>query len=195
MNLPIAAVVREAIVAYDEGRYGDANRLFAQASTVSAGDDLRVLNGLYLTHWKLRHQAEAKNAFGRLVGSGLNNKKLAMKFLFAPGGTSFIADRDIQAQYTFWLQEIARQTATQGACMKVVGHTSKTGGAEVNARLSLQRAEFVRERLSNNAATLRNRIAPVGAGFSQNLIGLGTDDARDALDRRVEFQVVECSQL
>lgn len=32
-----------------------------------------------------------------------------------------------------------------------------------------------------------------GVGFRDNLIGSGTDDASDALDRRVEFEVVACS--
>jgi hypothetical protein len=30
-------------------------------------------------------------------------------------------------------------------------------------------------------------------GFRENLIGTGTDDLRDALDRRVEFRVRSCS--
>jgi hypothetical protein len=30
-------------------------------------------------------------------------------------------------------------------------------------------------------------------GFRENLVGTGTDDARDALDRRVEFKISECS--
>jgi hypothetical protein len=29
-------------------------------------------------------------------------------------------------------------------------------------------------------------------GFRENLIGTGTDDARDALDRRVEFKITGC---
>jgi len=31
-----------------------------------------------------------------------------------------------------------------------------------------------------------------GFGFRQPLIGIGTDDFRDALDRRVEFSVRDC---
>jgi hypothetical protein len=30
-------------------------------------------------------------------------------------------------------------------------------------------------------------------GFHENLVGSGTDDLRDALDRRVEFKVRSCS--
>jgi len=32
----------------------------------------------------------------------------------------------------------------------------------------------------------------IGKGFRENIVGLGTDDARDAIDRRVEFIVVDC---
>ena len=33
---------------------------------------------------------------------------------------------------------------------------------------------------------------PRGAGSRENIIGSGTDDQRDALDRRVEFRVTPC---
>ena len=32
-----------------------------------AGAQLRVYNGLYLTHWKLGHRDEAAQAFGRMI--------------------------------------------------------------------------------------------------------------------------------
>jgi outer membrane protein OmpA-like peptidoglycan-associated protein len=32
----------------------------------------------------------------------------------------------------------------------------------------------------------------VGMGFRENIVGSGTDDLRDALDRRVEFKVRSC---
>ena len=39
---------------------------------------------------------------------------------------------------------------------------------------------------------LSGRLQPVGMGFKKNLVGTGTDDMRDALDRRVEFKVRPC---
>lgn len=36
------------------------------------------------------------------------------------------------------------------------------------------------------------QLTSTGMGFRENLIGGGTDDARDALDRRVEFRVRGC---
>ena len=32
----------------------------------------------------------------------------------------------------------------------------------------------------------------IGMGFRENLIGTGTDNAVDVLDRRVEFRIVPC---
>lgn len=32
----------------------------------------------------------------------------------------------------------------------------------------------------------------IGKGFSENIVGTGTDDDRDALDRRVELFVIKC---
>jgi hypothetical protein len=29
-------------------------------------------------------------------------------------------------------------------------------------------------------------------GWRENLVGIGSDDVRDAIDRRVEFKVVDC---
>jgi hypothetical protein len=36
------------------------------------------------------------------------------------------------------------------------------------------------------------RLKSDGVGSREALVGLGTDDIRDALDRRVEFRVVNC---
>jgi hypothetical protein len=46
--------------------------------------------------------------------------------------------------------------------------------------------------LEAEAPPLRNRTITSGKGSRENLIGTGTDDARDALDRRVEFIVIRC---
>ncbi|MEZ5730115.1 MAG: hypothetical protein R3E48_20350 [Burkholderiaceae bacterium] len=56
------------------------------------------------------------------------------------------------------------------------------------------RAEQVKRQLGRRIAALRGRIDTVGKGSSQNISGLGTDDMRDALDRRVEFKVADCKK-
>ena len=42
------------------------------------------------------------------------------------------------------------------------------------------------------SALVGARIKTQGMGFRENIIGSGTDNAVDALDRRVEFKVVGC---
>ncbi|HVJ97143.1 MAG TPA: OmpA family protein, partial [Acidimicrobiia bacterium] len=54
------------------------------------------------------------------------------------------------------------------------------------------RAAAIQRELGNESPQLMGRTEALGMGFRQNLVGSGTDDAGDALDRRVEFKVVQC---
>ena len=76
--------------------------------------------------------------------------------------------------------------------MRVVGHTSRTGSARTNETLSRQRAEAVQSMLERDNRALSAKLSAAGVGSREALVGLGTDDMRDALDRRVEFRVVDC---
>ena len=76
--------------------------------------------------------------------------------------------------------------------MNVVGHASRTGSEQFNDRLSQQRATYIKGRLEAEAPELASRIGATGMGFRENVVGTGTDDARDALDRRVEFKITGC---
>ena len=91
-----------------------------------------------------------------------------------------------------WLQQIAQHTTQSSACLEIVGHTSRTGPEPLNERLSLRRAESIQQQLEAKAPALRNRTITHGKGSRDNLVGTATDDARDALDRRVEFNVIRC---
>ena len=62
----------------------------------------------------------------------------------------------------------------------------------MNDRLSRARAETVRRLLVAERAALANRLQATGMGFRETIIGTGSDDAADALDRRVEFKVATC---
>lgn len=190
--LPAAAVVNETIMAYNSGRVSAANLLYKEAATLSDPGDLRVLNGLYLTSWQLGQRGSARDAFSKLVASSLDLKRVPMKFLFQPGGTSFTAVGDLPQQYQIWVRALAQEIGKAQACVRIVGHTSRTGTVRVNERLSRQRAETVQRMLERSNRELVTRLAAAGVGSREALVGLGTDDQRDALDRRVEFRVVDC---
>ena len=187
-----AALVAEAIEAYDAGRYIEALDLYKSASSVPSGNQFRVLNGIYLTNWKLGRQQQAESAFARIVDYGLDHQRLAVKFLFRPGSTAFVPDPKLSGPYPFWLKAIATQTSGVTKCLEVTGHTSPTGPEPLNERLSLLRAEYVKSRLEGLSPVLAKRMIANGVGSRQTMVGNGRDDASDALDRRVEFKVIGC---
>jgi len=191
-RLPGAAVVNEAIIAYDGGKIPLANKLYKEAEPLADPGDLRVLNGLYITSWQLGQRDAARDAFGKLVESGLEQKRLPVKLLFQPGKTQFNAIGDLPQQYTMWVASIAQKAGSTPSCVRVVGHTSRTGSARGNEVLSRQRAEAVQRMLERDNRALAAKLSAAGVGSREALVGLGTDDVRDALDRRVEFRVVDC---
>jgi hypothetical protein len=187
-----ATTISEATVAYNSDQYQEALALYQTAAGKPGGDQLRVLNGIYLASWKLGRAKDAEDAFGKVVAMGLENNNLGVKFLFNPGTTTFWSDPQVSGPYGFWLRQIARQAVLARVCLNVVGHTSLTGSQAYNDRLSLQRAIYIKKRLETEAPQLAPRTKAAGMGFRENLVGTGTDDARDALDRRVEFKLIGC---
>ncbi|MEG0923316.1 MAG: OmpA family protein [Comamonas sp.] len=193
-SISTGAVINEADQAYEASQWQKALQRYQTAVQRSDGQQLRVFNGLYNTQLKLGHQQEAEAAFGQIVALGLGTNNLAMRLLFNPGTTEFWKDPIVSSPYPMWLRHIARETAQGDYCLTVIGHTSRTGTEAVNARLSQSRAKVVRDTLVQNDKRLATRIDTDGVGWRNNIIGSGTDDARDALDRRVEFKVRGCNR-
>jgi flagellar motor protein MotB len=187
-----ATLINEATTLYNQERYVEALGQYRSALATPTGEQLRVLNGIYLASVKLGRTAEAEQAFGRVVALGIAYNELGVKFLFNPGSTDFWSDSKVSGPYGMWLRQIAKEGTAARVCMNVVGHTSKTGSEQSNDALSLQRANVIRQRLSTEAAALAARTKTVGMGFRQNIVGSGTDNAVDALDRRVEFKIIPC---
>ncbi len=185
-----ASIISEATDAYATGKYREAIDLYNNArSSGAAGNQLRVYNGLYLANWKLGLQGPALTAFGETVDYSLGNNRLGVKLLFRPGSTGLQAD-PAGPPYNMWLQQIATKAAARHVCLQVTGNTSKSGSSVLNDRLSLLRAEYVRDRLQEDDPALAGKVIAAGAGSRENLIGTGADNATDALDRRVEFKVI-----
>ena len=191
-RLSTASLLQEAIAAYEAGRLQEALDHYEAASRRPDGQQLRIYSGLYLTQSQLGRTADAEKTFGTLARLGLESNNLSVKFLFKPGSTDFLTDPKISAVYPMWLRQIARQAAQIDSCVVVTGHTSRTGSEAVNDRLSLQRALTVKTRLVGEAPPLARKLREAGMGFRENIVGTGTDDASDALDRRVEFKVAAC---
>jgi len=191
-RLPINALISEGSNRYEAGNYAEALRYYETAAGRPEGQQLRVLNGLYLANTQLGRTDEAEKAFAKIVALGLATNSLSVKFLFKPGSLDFLADPKVSGPYNTWLRLVAREVAASKTCLTIVGHTSHTGTEQFNDRLSLQRAVAIQRRIEAQAPETAARLVAVGVGFRENLVGSGTDDLRDALDRRVEFKVRNC---
>lgn len=192
-TLNAAAAVADGVRAHEAGRYQDALVAYSTATSSPGGDQLRVRNGVYLANLALGRRQEAEDAFGQLVNYGLSRGRIAVKLVFQPGTTRYWRDAAITGLYPMWLRQIARQGEQSASCLSTVGHTSLTGPADLNDRLSFARAEAVRQQLIQRAPSLASRSAAEGRGSLEPVVGTGRDDASDVLDRRVEFRSLSCT--
>ena len=189
----VQALVSDGIRAYEEGRHQQALAFYEEARGLAPADQqLRIRNGLYLANQALGRRQAAEEAFASAVDYGLERGRLAVKFVFRPGSTAFWPDPAISGPYPMWLRQIASRTDARDACLEIEGHSSPTGSAAANDRLSLARAERVRGRLVAQRPGLRDRLEAEGVGSREPVVGTGADDASDVLDRRVEFEPRAC---
>lgn len=193
-GLVAEALIIDATTAYEAGQYGQALALYESAAARPEGQkQLRVDTGLYLTHEELGQSQEAEEAFARIVQDGINQDRLALKFLFESGSTAFWPDPQVSKPYPMWLRVIAEQVAQSPVCLDIIGHASPTGTAELNDRLSAARARMIEGRLIGQRPILRSRLVSEGVGAREPLVGTGKDDASDLLDRRVDFKARSCT--
>ncbi|MCX7593281.1 MAG: phosphate ABC transporter substrate-binding/OmpA family protein [Fischerella sp.] len=82
------------------------------------------------------------------------------------------------------VEEIA-EFNEQTVALRVIGHTSRTGDAAANQKLSQARAEQVRDYLRKRG--LKHNITAEGKGFTQPLPGFPADDPRN---QRTEIRLV-----
>lgn len=194
-SLPTSAVITEADKAFDDGDLKAALVLLQLAESRPDGKVMKTYSALYQAYRKQGMAKEAEGAFEKLVDLGLQNLNISTRFLFAVNSTDFVSDADLRGQYALWIRQIARRASAAGTCLQIVGHSSKTGTERYNENLSLQRAQAVQKALQKDFPQVTQKTRAIGRGFRDNVIGSGTDDLQDAIDRRVEFKVVECARL
>ncbi|MCB1955711.1 MAG: OmpA family protein [Rhodocyclaceae bacterium] len=190
----VSARIAEATEQYNAGNFSESGRLFKEALDASGGKSLLALSGLYQSEFRGGDFLAAERTFGELVAAAIGSGKLSIKFLFEVNGTAFAATGDLTRQYPMWQRQIAKQIAEGSACLEVQGHASRSGTEAYNDKLSARRAEYVANSLRSIRPDLKGRLSSSGKGFSENIVGSGTDDAQDAIDRRVEFKILPCAQ-
>jgi outer membrane protein OmpA-like peptidoglycan-associated protein len=92
-----------------------------------------------------------------------------------------------------WWRQLALHAGQHAAaCLHIAGHTGRGGSDEANESLSFRRAFVVRTQLVERASHVAPTTRVSGYGSKQMLVGSGTNDANDAIDRRVELVVGDC---
>lgn len=195
-SLDTSALLVEADTVYENNDYEQALLLFNTAASRADGQIMKTYAGLYETYRKLNQKKDAEQALAKLLSVSVQEThKLNMKFLFKVNSADFIEETALRQEYSFWLQQIIKYFQNNDRCFQIVGHSSHTGTATYNDKLSLSRAKKVQQLMKIDFPAVLQRAKAVGKGFRENLVGSGTDDARDAIDRRVEIVVVSCSKL
>lgn len=192
-QLPTAALLSQALAAYNAENWNEALTAYTAAAARSDGQQLRTFNGIYLSNARLGRMDAAAEAFGKIAALGLATNNLAVKILFRPNSaTEFFPGRELSDVYPIWLRQIARAAQTTNVCLEITGHTSRSGSEQVNDRISLARADNIKSLMVKEVPALASKLQVAGVGYRENIIGTGADDASDAVDRRVEFKVVDC---
>lgn len=115
---------------------------------------------------KLEPQTSASptkpDSSGQGFAAGLDNGlSQVLEDLVFPSGSSTLAEAD----YASLAALAAWMAADDARRVVLVGHTDASGALEGNIRLSLLRAESVRQRLINDYGITPNRIVAEGVGF------------------------------
>ncbi len=191
-GLAINALIGQADAYAERGRCTDS--LSRLQPPTYPGEDLRarLLQALYRCQTQEGQEQAAEASFGRIVALGIEQQRLSIKFLFQPASSGYVADPRLSAPYPMWIRQIAAATRQTGTCLDIAGHSGKTRAERRDPQLSQQRAEAVQAQLLAAEPELDGRLQTTGAGARALLVGTGTDDLRDALDRRVELKLRPC---
>lgn len=101
---------------------------------------------------------------------------------FQPNGSQLVAGAD-----AILLQIRQALALLPAAELIIIGHTDRVGSLEANDKLSLQRAEAVRELLAS-AGLERSSIGVVGRGEREPLVATA-DEVAEPRNRRVEIKI------
>ncbi len=195
-SLETMAILTEAGTAYESGDYKHALDLFTKASQREDGQLMRTYAGLYSVYRKLGQAEKTDSAFLKLLSISVKKYKIiTVKFLFNVNSVDFWKDEELTKQYESWLRIMGEYFYQSSFCLHIIGHCSKTGSGEYNNRLSMQRALRIQNLLEPSFPTIKQRSETIGKGYMENIKGLGTDDERDAVDRRVDFIILDCDIL
>jgi outer membrane protein OmpA-like peptidoglycan-associated protein len=177
---------------YEQGEYKKSLSYYDQAASSQSRPQIQVLNGQFTNLVRQAEWDRAEVVYAKLIRASIaETGNLASKITYSPN--SFLPIEGKAAIYGIYIRQIAKLVAAVPTCrIKIIGHSSRTGDAAYNDALSLQRSVWILKEMSSYAAGIGSKAETSGRGFKENIVGTGTDDVRDEIDRRVEFKFTQC---
>lgn len=192
--LTIHALLSDAEAYYNQLNYYEALNIYRDITQREGGEVMRAYGGLYATYLNLQQRDEAEKAFDKLVQLGIKNRSLSLKFVFNVNSLQF--GKDEKNEFPIWIKYLGQNfQKNQGMCVEIEGHASKTGEPRYNEVLSYCRAQAIQEEFALYFPDVHKRTNVIGRGFYNTIVGSGTDDERDEIDRRVQFKFFNCTDL
>jgi outer membrane protein OmpA-like peptidoglycan-associated protein len=181
----VAALHADAERAYGQDNYSEALKLFEQAAASEKGkNELRSYSGVYQSSIKLELFEKAKEAFAKIIAIAMPQGKFTAKFLFVKDSDSELYQEN-RNDYHIWIEQLKIYFRQNKQCVDIFGHSSRTGSAEYNQKLSEKRAKTIQQWID-----LQGRSRTVGKGVSESR---SLDGEENVFDRRVEFKPIDCS--
>jgi outer membrane protein OmpA-like peptidoglycan-associated protein len=190
------ALLMDAARAYEKADFMAAQTFLKKAVTPSGAGAVFIYNGLYLVNQQLGQSQAAARAMQNAIAVSIKKYgTLMVRLAFEKNSAEFPAETSIRDTYIEWLGHIAAYFRNTQDCLRIIGHTSRTGSESWNALLSKRRARFIQKKFKVMLPDVMARSEAVGIGSRKTLVGIGTDDNRDAVDRRVEIIILDCKKL
>uniref|UniRef100_UPI004056CA4A OmpA family protein n=1 Tax=Candidatus Electrothrix sp. TaxID=2170559 RepID=UPI004056CA4A len=194
-DIKVDARIAKAKAAYREGQYPEVRQILEELINSAGGNVLDAHRMLYLASLKMDDFAAAETAFFNMIKIGFQNThKMPLLFLFESDSIEFTPSRF--QEYDIWIRQLnAYLIKNEKKCMHIIGHTSKQGEFQYNMELSSARAAYIKQRLIQQApeAGIGARVTVEGKGETETKDGSAPDSDQNMIDRRVEFELFNCS--
>ena len=179
---------------YEEKEYKKSLSYYDQAASSQDGLQLEVLNGQFTNLLKQEEWDRAEGVYAKLIRASIaETGEIASKITFNPN--SLLPIESKSRIYSIYIRQTAKLVASVPSCrIKIIGHCSRTGKEAYNDTLSLQRSAWILKEMSSYVPDIADKSETLGLGFRENIVGTGTDDITDEIDRRVEFKFDKCAE-
>ena len=113
--------------------------------------------------------------------------------MFLPNSTDFIDDKELRAEYDFWLQQIAHYFKNNDQCFQIEGHSTRAESKQ-ESQLALLRAQKIQNLMAIDFPQIKQKSIAVGKALGKRKKA-NSSEIIDTINRRVEIVVVACSPI